>query len=1039
LAIKCPKCRVDNPETSRFCAECGTSLVPDESQRPAFTETLRAPLAALETGATFAARYQVIEELGRGGMGTVYKVYDTRVKEKIALKLLKPDVAADAETIERFSSELKLARKVAHRNICRMFDLGETDGSFFITMEYVHGEDLRALIRKFGQLSAAQALSIAKQVCEGLTEAHRLGIVHRDLKPSNIMVDEEGTARIMDFGIARALRTKGITGAGIMVGTPEYMSPEQVEGFEVDARCDIYSLGIVLYEMLTGRTPFRGETPLAVAVKHKTEMPVPPAKLNPQLPEELDRLVLRCLEKDREKRFQTAAELSASLDKIGEALPATERLVIAARPSTAREITVKFGVRKAVIGASFIVALAVIGVLLWRLIGSKPAGIPSGPPSLAVMYFKNNTGDENLDYLRTMLADALTSDLTQSKYVEVLTSEKLSQILGDLNQLDAKSYSADTLKRVAEQGKVNHILVGDYAKAGDLIRIHVSLQDARTEKTVSSESVEGKGVESIFALVDELTRKVKSNLNISSGQIAADIDRSIGEITTKNMEAYKYYLDGVRYRDKGENRQAIPLLEKALSLDPEFAMAYRVMAICYSNLGLAEVSRKIQAQALEFKDRLSDRERYIISGDLYLASESTYPQAIEMYDKLLDLYPDSVSATHNLGNIYYGIEDWDQAIRYYETAVSKDTRFYFTYEYLANSFRAKGIAERAREVLLSYERNVSDDAQVHRGLAHHYICTGEFDAADRELDAALTLDPGHFYNWHYRGIVALYTGDWPKAEEEFSKLGEEIEPEAGYRGAYDLYALALLKGKLKDAAEVVQRGIEQIQAVGVKWAESEYHCALAYALLSRGESGEALKESEESRRAASEAMRPELERMALHYQGLAYAAQRSFPEALKVAGELKRMVDASLYKKDIRRYENLLGAIELEKGNFRDAVRHFETAVSDLPGQCSLYFEDRLILHAFYLAPLAYAYYRSGELEKASEQYEKITRLTVGRYLYGDIYARSFYWLGKIAERQERRAEAIERYRKFLELWENADPGFQEVEDAKARLAALNQ
>ena len=204
LTVKCPTCHSDNPETQRFCGGCGTQLPPPQAHAPVVTETLQTPVRELATGSTFAGRYQVIEELGHGGMGRVYKVFDTDIKEKIALKLLRPEIALDKETVERFSNELKLARKISHKNVCRMFDLGKAEGTTFITMEFVPGEDLKKLIRKSGQLGAGRAVSIAKQVCEGLAEAHHLGVVHRDLKPQNIMVDEDGNARIMDFGIARS-------------------------------------------------------------------------------------------------------------------------------------------------------------------------------------------------------------------------------------------------------------------------------------------------------------------------------------------------------------------------------------------------------------------------------------------------------------------------------------------------------------------------------------------------------------------------------------------------------------------------------------------------------------------------------------------------------------------------------------------------------------------------------------------------------------------------------------------------------------------
>ncbi len=276
------------------------------------------PVEGLAAGTTFAGRYQVVEELGQGGMGRVFKVLDREVGEPIALKLLRGEIATREDTIRRFREELRLARRISHKNVCRMFDLGSSEGTYFITMEYVDGEDLKKFIRRSGLLTVGKAVAIARQVGEGLAEAHRLGVVHRDLKPQNIMIDGEGNARIMDFGIARSIRAEGVTGTGVMIGTPEYMSPEQVDGRAADPRADIYALGVILFEMLSGRLPFEGDTPLSVAVKHKTEAPPDPRALNPGIPAGLAGAILKCLEKDRERRYGSTAGLLADLERVGD-------------------------------------------------------------------------------------------------------------------------------------------------------------------------------------------------------------------------------------------------------------------------------------------------------------------------------------------------------------------------------------------------------------------------------------------------------------------------------------------------------------------------------------------------------------------------------------------------------------------------------------------------------------------------------------------------------------------------------------------------
>jgi serine/threonine protein kinase/Tfp pilus assembly protein PilF len=746
--MKCPNCKYENPSETRFCGNCGTSLSPTDKVPDRATKTLLTSLRDLTIGSTFAGRYQVIEELGKGGMGKVYKVLDTKIEEKVALKLLNLEFAPGDKTLDRFRNELKLARKISHRHVCRMYDLSEAEGMPYITMEYVSGEDLKSLIRRIGQFTVGKAVFIARQVCEGLAEAHRLGVVHRDLKPQNIMIDSDGNVRIMDFGIARSLRTKGITDTGEIFGTPEYMAPESLEGKDVDGRTDIYALGIILYEMLTGRVPFDGETPLTVAMKQKTEIPKDPRNVNAQIPENLSHVILKCLNKEKGKRYKDTEELTAELTKIEGGMPRTEKIIPEKRPVTSREITVKFSLRKLFVPALIFIAVIVIGVLTWQFLSQRrTVAFTADKPSLAVMHFENNTGEENLDHWRKALSDLLIADLSQSKYIAVLSGEVLYNILEEKSLLDVKSYSSKALDDVSGRAGVQYILVGKMMMAGDTIRIDTTLQEAKTGKIVGSERVEGQGEDSFFAMVDELTRKIKADFKLTEEQIASDIDREAESITTSSPEAYKYYREGVKFFLTGDYPNSIAMMEMAVGIDPEFAMAYRTMASSYENLGYgAEASSRLKS-AFELRDRVSDRERYYIQGTFYGKQEETYTQAIEAYDELLELYPEDEIGNTNLGWLYITLEQWDKAIENLEILWKNKDEAIQTYEALATIYQAKGQNDRAVEVLEYFIENFAENASIHESLARVYIVQGKYDLAQSEADKIFSLDPTHFRNF----------------------------------------------------------------------------------------------------------------------------------------------------------------------------------------------------------------------------------------------------------------------------------------------------
>jgi CheY-like chemotaxis protein len=288
-----------------------------EGPGPSEPTTTLGGTRGLTVGHVIAGRYEIVEELGRGGMGRVYRARDREILEDVALKILNPEIADDEKAMERFRNELKTARRISHRNVCRLYDLSRAGGTYFLSMEYLPGQDLKRLIKEKGHLPASMAAMIGGQVADGLAEAHRAGIVHRDLKPQNIIIDRDGRATILDFGIARLAQATGLTRSATLVGTPHYMSPEQADGLHTDFRTDIYALGIILFEMLTGRLPFDADTASAVIRKHRTEPAPDPRDFDPHIPDALGRIVLRCLQKAPQDRFQSAGEVLGALAALG--------------------------------------------------------------------------------------------------------------------------------------------------------------------------------------------------------------------------------------------------------------------------------------------------------------------------------------------------------------------------------------------------------------------------------------------------------------------------------------------------------------------------------------------------------------------------------------------------------------------------------------------------------------------------------------------------------------------------------------------------
>jgi len=1051
MPIKCPQCHFENPDTQKFCGECGAPITgsrPIADSRPvavAQTETLRAAVKELSMGTTLAGRYQVIEELGKGGMGRVYKVLDTKINEKIALKLIKPEVASDRETIERFSNELKLARRIRHKNVCGMFDIGEAEGAHFITMEYVPGEDLKTMIRMSTGLTIGTVLSVGKQVCQGLAEAHNLGVVHRDLKPQNIIIDRGGNAKIMDFGIARSIREKGITGAGIMIGTPEYMSPEQTEAKDTDQRSDIYSLGIILYEMATGRVPFEGETALSVAIKHKIETPKDPKLLNPHIPDDLNRLILKCLEKDKAARYQTAAEVEAELDKIEKGIPTTERVVPERKTLTSKQITVQFEPKRLIKPAAIFAAVVIVALLAWKFIPRKEAA-PAAKieDSIAVISFENQTGEKAFDYLRKAIPNLLITSLEQRGGLYVVTWERMADLLSQMGQKDAETIDRESGFRLCRKEGVEAIVVGSFVKAGDMFATDVKVLDVGTRRLLKSASSRGEGADSILRTqIDELSRTISAGIGPAREKIAGE-KAQVVEVTTTSMEAYKVFLKGRDDFNKMYYFDAQISLEKAVELDPEFAVAHFFLAFTHLSVGEVQACHAAIERAKALAHKVTERERLYIEAGYAFIIERDIETRKRTIDKLIRKYPREKTAHFWQGVYYRGRGDNEMAVEEQKKAIELDPDYGDAHNELGYAYLNLRNFDKAIEHFQKYASLNPDDANPLDSLAEANFLMGRLDEAIAKYKEALAIKPGFLTSNYCISYIYALKENPAEAMAWLERFISEA-PNAGWKsvgvalkGFYQVWL-----GSLTQGLENLKRADELLDSVKDVEGKARMNYVRMFVYLHNGELDLARKSDKEMFEVLVK-QNPQEEAFHkvgyLSGLGLIELKEGKINSAKTRAAEMVTLLSSlTISQRDWGAFiAGLLQAeVALAAGFPDQAIALFEkTALPIPPGMQEVI---PLINYnmPFYKDVLARAYAQKGDLDRAITEYEKLVtfdRASRARFLVHPVL---HYRLAKLCDQKGLKAKAVEQYQKFLDLWKDADPGQPEVDDSRKRLSNM--
>jgi serine/threonine protein kinase/Tfp pilus assembly protein PilF len=1033
--------------------------------------------------------YKVMQKLGEGGMGEVFLAEDTKLNRQVALKFLPSQFASEESFKARFKREAQAAAALNHPNIITIHEVSEYEGRPYIAMEYVEGQSLKSLIGK-KDMTINQVFDIAIQICEGLTKAHQQGIIHRDVKPQNILVDKDGRARILDFGLARLEREAMITRTGSTVGTVAYMSPEQARGERVDQRSDIFSLGVVLYEMITLQTPFKGEHEAAMMNSILSDTPEPLARYKSDVPQELQRIIDKALRKDISTRYQSAADMMADLKQIQMEIMtlSTKSVVRAAKVSRTWPILVS---------GAILLALAVI-IVGYLVRSITPTSVPPGmgklekvgwENSVAVLPFRDFSPDQDQEYFCDGMTDAIISKLSGLEDLKVISMSSVMRF---------KEPEQD-IKEIAGELGVSTVLEGSIQKEDSRIRLSAQLINASDGSHLWSDTYD-RELESVFAIQDEISQAIVDVLKIR----LLGADRiAFTKRYTDNVEAYNAYAQGrLLWNKRTEENlmRAIDYFQRAVELDPKYALAYSGLADVYnvlpSNVGtpVEEVlpkAKEAASKALDLDDNLGEAHASLglalkLEGDT-LGAEKEYLKAIELnpgyayahywYSLLLgetgrheeslrelktayELDPLSVVILVNLSSKRWESDDSLQALELIERALDIEPTRMATYSTFGRGLRMSG---RLEDAVAIYQRAIQIDSTyttAHNQLCYTYNEMGDFEKALQAANVYVRSVPDEPDAYDTRGDIYAYNGRLNKAIENYQQA-IKVDPEFGtsleklfstylFNREYDkadslarltlqvddpkiraairsaLIMIPLYQGKYDLALKVADEGIAADRAEQEESWDWSYKHSIKFFIYMETERLDLARRELVIIKELQEKYRPDDPVRLRDVYAVISALEGEYGQA----DELLRTWRSDIAEEDeeqMANYWRLKGVVEFIKGNIQAAITHL---------QDYLYEDFTPIFEIRYF--LAQAYLESGQAEQAADVLEKaLSRYDGHRAQYPAWSVKTHYYLGQAYEQLGRIQDAVSQYEEFLECWKDADPGITEVEDAKLRLARL--